>query len=442
MTQATALPTASAFSLDPSDPLNDLRMSEKSRPLYEHVKRFIVETVNPMAEKYNALSEGRTGAERWEYAPGQLDLLNAAKNQAKKEGLWNFFLPDSNTGEGLSNLDYAYIAAELGKSPMASECMNCSAPDTGNMEVLERVGTPAQKEKWLKPLLDGEIRSAYAMTEVGFASSDAKNVATSAVLEGDEWVINGEKHYISGAGSPRCKILITMVRSNPDAAPHQQQSMILIPKDTPGVNIIGPMHVFSEDHAPHGHMHIVFDNVRVPKDNMLLGEGRGFEISQLRLGPGRIHHCMRSIGQAEKALELLVKRGISREAFGKQLVWLGGNVEIISRARIDIEAMRMMVLKAAKAMDVLGNREARVWVHMVKAMVPQRVCEIIDQAIQMYGALGVSQKTPLAKMYASQRTLRLADGPDEVHHLVVGRHEIRATESAVDDMSATMVWRS
>jgi len=442
MTQATANPTTSAFSLDPSDPLNDLRMSDKARPLYEHVKRFIVETVNPMAEKYNALGEGRTGAERWEYAPGQLDLLNGAKNQAKKEGLWNFFLPDSKTGEGLSNLDYAYIAAELGKSPMASECMNCSAPDTGNMEVLERVGTPAQKEKWLKPLLNGEIRSAYAMTEVGFASSDAKNVATSAVLEGDEWVINGAKHYISGAGSPRCKILITMVRSSPDAAPHQQQSMILIPKDTPGVNIIGPMHVFSEDHAPHGHMHIVFDNVRVPKDNMLLGEGRGFEISQLRLGPGRIHHCMRSIGQAEKALELLVKRGISREAFGKQLVWLGGNVEIISRARIDIEAMRMMVLKAAKAMDVLGNREARIWVHMVKAMVPQRVCEIIDQAIQMYGALGVSQKTPLAKMYASQRTLRLADGPDEVHHLVVGRHEIRATESAVDDMSATMVWRS
>jgi acyl-CoA dehydrogenase len=442
MTQATANPTASAFSLDPSDPLNDLRMSEKARPLYEHVKRFIVETVNPMAEKYNALGEGRTGADRWEYAPGQLDLLNGAKNQAKKEGLWNFFLPDSKTGEGLSNLDYAYIAAELGKSPMASECMNCSAPDTGNMEVLERVGTPAQKEKWLKPLLDGEIRSAYAMTEVDYASSDAKNVATSAVLEGDEWVINGEKHYISGAGSPRCKILITMVRSSPNAAPHQQQSMILIPKDTPGVNIVGPMHVFSEDHAPHGHMHIVFDNVRVPKDNMLLGEGRGFEISQLRLGPGRIHHCMRSIGQAEKALELLVKRGVSREAFGKQLVWLGGNVEIISRARIDIEAMRMMVLKAAKAMDVLGNREARIWVHMVKAMVPQRVCEIIDQAIQIYGALGVSQKTPLAKMYASQRTLRLADGPDEVHHLVVGRHEIRATESAVDDMSSTMVWRS
>ncbi len=442
MTQTSTATPVSAFSLDPSDPLNDLRMSDKSRPLYEHVKRFIVETVNPMAVKYEALSVGRTGAERWDYAPGQLDLLNGAKAQAKKEGLWNFFLPDADTGEGLSNLDYAYIAVELGKSPMASECMNCSAPDTGNMEVLERVGTPAQKAKWLQPLLDGEIRSAYAMTEVGFASSDARNVATSAVLEGDEWVINGEKHYISGAGSPRCKILITMVRSSPDAPPHQQQSMILVPKDTPGVEIVGPMHVFGEDHAPHGHMHIVFNNVRVPKDNMLLGEGRGFEISQVRLGPGRIHHCMRSIGQAEKALDLLVQRGISREAFGKQLAWLGGNVEIISRARIDIEAMRLMVLKAAKAMDVLGNREARVWVHMVKAMVPERVCQIIDQAIQMHGALGVSQKTPLARMYAQQRTLRLADGPDEVHHMVVGRNEIRQTQSAAEDMVSTMVWRA
>ena len=245
--------------------------------------------------------------------------------------------------------------------------MNCSAPDTGNMEVLERVGTPEQKAQWLKPLLAGEIRSAYAMTEVHHASSDARNIATSARLEGNEYVINGEKHYISGAGSPRCKILITMVRTNPDAPSHQQQSMILVPKDTPGVKIIGAMHVFGEDHAPHGHMHIVFDNVRVPKDNILLGEGRGFEISQVRLGPGRIHHCMRSIGQAEKALDLMVQRGVSREAFGRKLAWLGGNVEHISRARIDIEAMRLMVLKAAKAMDVLGNREARIWVHMVKA---------------------------------------------------------------------------
>ena len=441
MNQPTAK-TVSAFAQTPSDPLNDLRMSEKAVPLYEHVKRFIKETVEPMATQYEALAVGRTGADRWTYAPGQLDLLNGAKEQAKKEGLWNFFLPDAETGEGLSNLDYAYIASELGKQPLASECMNCSAPDTGNMEVLERVGTAAQKEQWLKPLLAGEIRSAYAMTELHHASSDAKNVATSAVLEGDEWVINGEKHYISGAGSPRCKIFITMVRSSPNAAPHKQQSMILVPKDTPGVEIVGAQHVFAEDHAPHGHMHIRFNNVRVPKDNMLLGEGRGFEISQVRLGPGRIHHCMRSIGAAEKALDLLVARGLSREAFGKKLVWLGGNIEIISRARIDIEAMRLMVLKAAKAMDVLGNREARIWVHMVKAMVPERVCKIIDQAIQMYGALGVSQHTPLAHMYSQQRTLRLADGPDEVHHLVVGRNEVRMMEGSTEDASMPVVFRS
>ncbi|MBP7666838.1 MAG: acyl-CoA dehydrogenase family protein [Burkholderiaceae bacterium] len=417
-------------------------MSAKAMPLYEHVKRFIAEVVNPMSVKYEELGKNRHGADRWQYAPGQLELLNGAKAEAKKQGLWNFFLPDAETGEGLSNLDYAYIASELGKNPLASECMNCSAPDTGNMEVLERVGTPAQKEQWLKPLLNGEIRSAYAMTELHHASSDAKNVATKAVLEGDEWVINGEKHYISGAGSPRCKILITMVRTSPDAPPHKQQSMILVPKDTPGVEIVGAQHVFAEDHAPHGHMHIRFNNVRVPASNMLLGEGRGFEISQVRLGPGRIHHCMRSIGAAEKALDLMVKRGVSREAFGKKLAWLGGNVEIISRARIEIEAMRLMVLKAAKAMDVLGNREARIWVHMVKAMIPEQVCKIIDQAIQMHGALGVSQHTPLAHMYAQQRTLRLADGPDEVHHLVVGRSEIQRMEGNMDDASMLQVFRN
>ncbi len=446
-TTTTAKPSSakpgSAFGLNPTDALNDLRMSDKSMPLFEHVKRFIAETVDPMSVKYAALGAGRTGDDRWTYAPGQLEVLGAAKDQAKKEGLWNFFLPDAETGEGLSNLDYAYIATELGKNPLASECMNCSAPDTGNMEVLERVGTPEQKERWLKPLLNGEIRSAYAMTEVHYASSDAKNIATTAVLDGDEWVINGEKHYISGAGSPRCKIMITMVRTSPNAPPHKQQSMILVPKDTPGVKIMGAMHVFGEDHAPHGHMHILFDNVRVPASNMLLGEGRGFEISQVRLGPGRIHHCMRSIGQAEKALDLMVSRGLSRQAFGKKLVWLGGNVEIISRARIEIESMRLMVLKAAKAMDVLGNREARIWVHMVKALVPERVCQIIDQAIQMHGALGVSQKTPLAHMYAQQRTLRLADGPDEVHHLVVGRNEVRMLEgNGEEDASMAAVFRN
>ena len=416
------------FGFNPNDDLNDLRMSEASAPLYEHVKRFITETVAPMQDEFRKLGEGNQ--DRWNFAPGQLDVLEVAKNKAKAEGLWNFFLPDAETGVGLNNLDYAYIAAELGKAPMASEVMNCSAPDTGNMEVLERVGTHEQKERWLKPLLNGEIRSAYAMTEPNVASSDAKNISTSAVLDGNEWVINGEKFYISGAGDPRCKIMITMVRTSPDAPPHKQQSQILVPIDTPGVHILGPMHVFGQDHAPRGHMHIKFDNVRVPKDNILLGEGRGFEISQVRLGPGRIHHCMRTIGKAEAALDMMVTRGVSREAFGRKLAYLGGNVEIISRARIEIESMRLMVLKAAKAMDVLGNREARVWVSMVKAMVPERACKIIDQAMQIHGATGISQWTPLAGLYADVRHLRFADGPDEVHHMVVGRNEIRQYEAS------------
>src|SRR5690606_7009796 len=274
--------------------------------------------------------------------------------------------------------------------------------------------------QWLEPLLNGEIRSAFAMTEPDLASSDARNIACSAVRDGDEWVINGEKFYISGAGDPRCKIMIVMVRTNPDAALHLQQSQNLVPIDTPGVEIVGPMHVFGHDDAPHGHMHIRFNDVRVPAENILLGEGRGFEISQLRLGPGRIHHCMRAVGAAEKALDLMVERGLSREAFGKKLIALGKNTEVVARARIEIEAMRLMVLKAAKAMDLMGNAEARVWVSAVKAMVPERVCQIIDQAIQMHGATGVSHWTPLAEMYTWQRSIRLADGPDEVHHMVVG----------------------
>ncbi|WP_175406840.1 acyl-CoA dehydrogenase family protein [Brevibacterium sp. CS2] len=409
-------------STDPQDALNDLRMSEDALPLLNHVKRFIKDTVDPMYAEFVKLGEGH--ADRWSFAPGQLEVLQKAKDKAKEEGLWNFFLPDAETGDGLSNLDYAYIAIELGKSPLASETMNCSAPDTGNMEVLERVGTPEQKEQWLKPLLNGEIRSAYAMTEPDVATSDAKNVATRAVLENGEWVINGEKHYISGAGDPRCKIMITMVRTNDDGPRGQNHSQILVPIDTPGVEIVGPMHVFGEDHAPRGHMHIRFTDVRVPESNMLLGEGRGFEISQLRLGPGRIHHCMRTIGKAEVALDYMVKRGNSRTAFGQPLSKLGGNIEKISRARIDIESMRLLVLKAAKAMDVLGNKEARVWVSMAKAHVPEKACQIIDQAIQIHGAYGMSQFTPLPELYADVRHLRFADGPDEVHHMVVGRHEL------------------
>jgi acyl-CoA dehydrogenase len=409
----------------------DLRMSDKAKPLYEAVKRFIAEEVEPNTEEFFRRGEGR--ADHWGYGDGQLELLDGIKAKAKEQGLWNFFLPDAETGEGLSNLDYAYIAIELGKNPIASESMNCAAPDTGNMEVLERVGTPEQKEQWLKPLLDGQIRSAYVMTEPDVASSDAKQIACSAVKDGDEWVINGEKYWSSGAGDPRCKIMIVMLQTNPDGPPHKRQSQILVPRDTPGVEIRGAMHVFGEDDAPHGHMHIRFNNVRVPASNMLLGEGRGFEISQLRLGPGRIHHCMRSVGAAERALELMVKRGLTREAFGKRLANLGKNPEVIAKARIEIEAMRRMVLTAAKAMDELGNAEARVWVSAVKAMVPVRTCQIVDEAIQMHGATGVSQWTPLARMYASQRTLRLADGPDEVHWFVVGRSELASMEDAARD---------
>ncbi|MEO1903057.1 MAG: acyl-CoA dehydrogenase family protein [Alcanivorax sp.] len=416
--------------LDNDTAMNNLAMSEDARPLLDAVIKHIRDNVDPITEEFHRLGEGR--AERFSYAPGQLELLEEAKNKAKANGLWNFFLPNAETGEGLSNLDYAYIAFELGKNPLASQTLNCSAPDTGNMEVLERVGTPEQKEKWLKPLLNGEIRSCFGMTEPKVASSDARNIETGAVLDGDDWVINGEKYYISGAGDPRCKIMICMVKTSPDAEPFRQQSQILVPMDTPGVNVLGPMRVFGHDHAPHGHMHIKLDNVRVPKENILWGEGRGFEISQLRLGPGRIHHCMRSIGAAEKALDLVLERGMEREAFGKRILDLGKNMEVVGRARIEIEAMRMMVLKAARAMDVLGNKEARIWVSMAKAMVPEKVCQIIDQAIQIHGATGVSQWSPLSEMYMQQRTLRLADGPDEVHHNVVARNEVNRYRQTAD----------
>ncbi len=413
----------------------DLRMSEGVRPLYDAVVAFIRDEVEPISEEFFRMGEGRV--DRWSWAPGQLELLDGAKAKARELGLWNFFLPNAETGQGLSNLDYAYIANELGKNRLASECLNCSAPDTGNMEVLERVGTPEQKAQWLEPLLRGEIRSAFAMTEPGVMSSDARQIQTSAVLDGDEWLINGEKFYISGAGDPRCKILITMVRTSPDADSYKQQSQILVPIDAPGVEVVGPMMVFGSDDAPHGHMHLRFTDVRVPKDNILLGEGRGFEISQLRLGPGRIHHCMRSVGAAERAIEMMVDRGLSREGFNKRLINLGKNMEVISRARIEVEAMRMMVLRAAKAMDTLGNAEARVWVSAVKAMVPEKCCDIIDEAIQMHGAAGISQWFPLADMWHGQRTLRLADGPDEVHHQVVARAEAKSRQGVTGDRPAS-----
>ena len=417
------VPRTTNYTLNPGDELNDLRMSDKVRPLYDHVKQFIRDTVDPMSVEFYRAGEKKTN--RWSFTDEQLAILQKAKDKAKEVGLWNFFLPDAETGEGLNNLDYAYIAAELGKSPLASETMNCSAPDTGNMEVLERVGTKAQKEKWLKPLLNGEIRSAYAMTEPNVASSDAKNISTTAKLVGDEWVINGEKYYISGAGDPRCKIMIVMVKTNPDAAPSKQQSQILVPLDTPGIKVEKMLPVFGFDDAPHGHAQVLLENVRVPKENILLGEGRGFEIAQGRLGPGRIHHCMRTIGQAEEALEKMVKRLASRTAFGKKIIEHSVWEQRIGEARTDIEMNRLLCLKAADMMDKVGNKTAQAEIAMIKVAAPNMALKIIDQAIQAFGGGGVSDDAGLAKAYAHIRTLRLADGPDEVHNRAIARLEVR-----------------
>jgi acyl-CoA dehydrogenase len=410
--------------------LYNLAMSAAARPLLAKVSAFIAEEIEPITAEYFRLGEGR--ADRWSFAPGQLELLELVKGKAKASRLWNFFLPDAETGEGLSNLDYAYIAMELGKNPLAPECLNCSAPDTGNMEVLKHVGTPEQQSQWLTPLLNGDIRSAFAMTEPNVASSDARNISCLAKADGDDWIITGEKYFISGAGDPRCRVMIVMVKTDPDAAGHRQHSQILVPLPHPDVEIVGPMLIFGHDHAPSGHMHLRFHDVRVPRRNILLGEGRGFEISQMRLGPGRIHHCMRSVGVAEMALRLAIERGLAREAFGKPIIDLGKNPEWVSRTRIEIEAMRLLVLRAAKAMDLMGTQDARVWVSAAKAMVAKRVCHIVDEAIQLHGGAGVSQWTPLADMYATQRTVRLVDGPDEVHHAVVARSEIARYRKEVD----------
>lgn len=400
----------------------DLGISTRVAPLLEEVRRFVSEEVAPLEQEY--LQEVATG-DRWQFTARQSEIMEGLKAKAREKGLWNFFLTDGESGSGLTTVEYAYLAEEMGKSHIAAEVFNCSAPDTGNMEVLHKYGSEEQKARWLQPLLNGEIRSAYAMTEPGVASSDATNICTEAVLDGDEWVINGEKHYVSGAGDPRCKIMIVMVKTDPDAPKHLQQSQILVPTDAPGFENIRPMNVFSLDDAPHGHMHQRFTNVRVPRENIILGPGRGFEISQGRLGPGRIHHCMRAIGAAEKALRLLCERAVSRTAFGKPLSRLGGNIDIVANARMDIEQARLLTLKTAWMMDNADPKEARVWISMIKTAVPNVSIRIVDQAIQMYGALGVSQDTPLAGMYMAQRTLRLADGPDEVHRMVVGRHELK-----------------
>ena len=357
----------------------------------------------------------------WTQAPPVIEEL---KEKARAERLWNMFLPDSEAGFGLSNLEYAPLCELMGRSPIGPEAFNCAAPDTGNMAVLERYGSQEHKDEWLKPLLAGEIRSAFAMTEPEVASSDATNIKTSIVQEGNGYTINGRKWYISGAGDPRCKILIVMGKTDPEADRHQQQSMILVPMDTPGVTVVRPMEVFGNDHAPHGHMEITFENVKVPASNLLLGEGRGFEIAQGRLGPGRIHHCMRLIGMSERCLEMMCRRVQERVAFGRPLATRDNIRADIADSRIEIDSARLLVLRAADMMDRVGNKEAKSEISAIKVVAPNLCQRVADRAIQAHGAMGISQDTILAHAWMHARTIRFADGPDEVHRGVISKIEL------------------
>jgi acyl-CoA dehydrogenase len=402
----------------------DLGMSNKVKPLVEKVRAMVRDEIIPLEAEF----EGEIGKEgnRWAHTRRQTEIIEGLKAKAREQGLWNFWLTKSKDGYGLSTVEYAYLAEEMGWSRLAPETFNCMAPDTGNMEVLERYGSPEHKEKWLKPLLEGKIRSAYVMTEPGVASSDATNLAMDAKLECDEWVLNGEKWFASGAGDPRCKIYIVMVCTDPNVADkHKRHSQILVPAATKGVEILRGMKVYGDDDAPHGHMHLRFTNVRVPQDNLILGRGRGFEVAQGRLGPGRIHHCMRAIGNAERALELMCRRSLSREAFGKPLAQLGANYDIIAESRMKIEMARLLCLKAAYMMDTASPREAAPWISQIKVVAPKIALEITDEAVQMHGAMGITQDAPLAHMWTHLRTLRLADGPDAVHRRQVARAELR-----------------
>ncbi len=398
-------------------------LREENRALLQRVKDMVRDEIMPLEEEYQTeINKG----DRWQYTERQAEILEGLKAKAKAAGLWNFWLTDSKKGFGLTTVEYAYFAEEMGKTPLGAEVFNCSAPDTGNMEVFERYGTDKMKEHWLRPLLDGQIRSAYLMTEPDVASSDATNISMSCVRDGDSYVLNGEKWWSSGAGDPRCKVYIVMVRTGGDAQPvHKRQSMIVVPADTPGIEVLRPMEVYGHDDAPHGHMHIRFTDVRVPAENILLGEGRGFEIAQGRLGPGRIHHCMRAIGQAETALDQMCKRSLQREAFGKKLAQLGANFDIIAECRMEIEMARLLCLKAAWYMDQGDARAAAPWISQIKVVAPRVALKVIDEAVQMFGGQGVSQDTSLAAAWTHVRTLRLADGPDAVHRRQVARAELK-----------------
>jgi len=395
----------------------DFAFSGKVKDLQRRLQLFMDDHIYPNEQRFYDEIESN----RW----SPTAVIEELKPKARAAGLWNLFLPDEEHGAGLTNLEYAPLCEIMGRSMMAPEVFNCSAPDTGNMEVLTRYGTLEQKERWLKPLLAGEIRSCFAMTEPAVASSDATNIQASIVRQGGEYVINGRKWWASGAGDPRCKIAIFMGKTSPSAALHQQQSMVLVPMDTPGVKVERLLTVFGYDHAPHGHGEITFDNVRVPASNMLLGEGRGFEIAQGRLGPGRIHHCMRCIGVAERALETMCKRVQARVAFGKPLAEQGTIRADIARSRMEIEQARLLTLHAAYRMDTAGNKEARAEIAMIKVVAPNTALRVLDRAIQAHGGAGVSQDTFLAAAWANVRTLRLADGPDEVHTEAIAKLELR-----------------
>jgi acyl-CoA dehydrogenase len=398
----------------------DFLYSAKVKELQTKLTNFMEEHVYPNEHVYEQqLNEQEN---RWSDVPPVMEEL---KERAKAAGLWNLFLPESEYGAGLTNLEYAPLCEIMGRSMIGPEVFNCSAPDTGNMEVIVRYGKEEHKEKWLKPLLAGEIRSCFSMTEPAVASSDATNIEASIVRDGDEYVINGRKWWSSGAGDPRCKIAIVMGKTDFNAARHEQQSMILVPLDTPGVTIERMLPVFGYDHAPHGHAEITYKDVRVPAENILWGEGKGFAIAQGRLGPGRIHHCMRLIGAAERALELLCKRVQEREAFGKPLSSQGVIKEWIADSRIEIEQARLLTLKAAYMMDTVGNKEAKTEIAMIKVVAPNMALRVIDRAIQAFGGAGVSNDFPLAAMWANSRTLRLADGPDEVHRAQIAKLELK-----------------
>jgi acyl-CoA dehydrogenase len=404
----------------------DFSLSDRQGEWLDRVRSFMEAHVKPGVPTYQRQLAG-FGAARWQVIP----FIEELKSQARAQGLWNLFIPSSGKpeeqeyhGAGLTNLEYALCAEEMGRIGWASEVFNCSAPDTGNMEVLLRYGTAVQKAKWLKPLLQGEIRSAFLMTEPQVASSDATNIETSIVRDGSHYVINGHKWWSSGVGDPRCQVLIVMGKTNPQEPPHRQQSQILVPLETPGVEIVRMLPVFGYDDAPHGHAEVMLKDVRVPAENLILGEGRGFEIAQGRLGPGRIHHCMRTIGAAEEALEKMTRRLLTRVAFGKRLAEHSVWEQRIAEARIDIEMTRLLCLKAADMMDRVGNKAARLEIAMIKVAAPRVALKVIDDAIQAYGGAGVTDDSGLANQYAHIRTLRLADGPDEVHNRAIARLEL------------------